>query len=245
MTTYPTNFISKVIARVDFQPILKLKQEPVDFQEIIREQFPRFSQKESIDISIKPGEVPIPTKIPTWQFTSKEKTDQISLNYQMITLNMKKYVNFESFFLKIELMYNTFNNIYHPSIIKRIGLRFINEIKLKGNPLDWDGIVNNNLYCITNAFPDLSTSLTRAMSQLHISLEDHSITFQFGIFNSEYPNIITQREFILDYDCASKDESEPEGVLSKFRLYYEDIKKVFKQSRGEKLIRIMKGEDVL
>jgi len=245
MTTYPINFISKVIARVDFQPILKLKQEPVDFQEIIREQFPRFSQKESIDISIKPGEVPVPTKIPTWQFTSKEKTDQISLNYQMIALTMKKYVNFESFFLKVELMYNTFNNIYHPSIIKRIGLRFINEIKLKGNPLDWDGIINNNLYCIINAFPDLSTSLKRAMSQLHISLEDHSIIFQFGIFNSEYPNIITQREFILDYDCASKDESEPEGVLSTFRLYYEDIKKVFKQCRGEKLLRIMKEETML
>ena len=245
MTTYPINFITKVIARVDFQPILKLKQEPVDFQEIIREQFPRFSQKESIDISIKPGEVPVPTKIPTWQFTSKEKTDQISLNYQMIALTMKKYVNFESFFLKVELMYNTFNNIYHPSIIKRIGLRFINEIKLKGNPLDWDGIINNNLYCIINAFPDLSTSLKRAMSQLHISLEDHSIIFQFGIFNSEYPNIITQREFILDYDCASKDESEPEGVLSTFRLYYEDIKKVFKQCRGEKLLRIMKEETML
>jgi len=142
-------------------------------------------------------------------------------------------------------MYNTFNNIYHPSIIKRIGLRFINEIKLKGNPLDWDGIINNNLYCIINAFPDLSTSLKRAMSQLHISLEDHSIIFQFGIFNSEYPNIITQREFILDYDCASKDESEPEGVLSTFRLYYEDIKKVFKQCRGEKLLRIMKEETML
>jgi len=83
------------------------------------------------------------------------------------------------------------------------------------------------------------------MSQLHISLEDHSIIFQFGIFNSEYPNIITQREFILDYDCASKDESEPEGVLSTFRLYYEDIKKVFKQCRGEKLLRIMKEETML
>jgi uncharacterized protein (TIGR04255 family) len=100
MTTYPTNFVSKVIARVDFQPILKLKQEPVDFQEIIREQFPRFSQKESLDISIKPGEVPVPTKIPTWQFISKEKTNQISLNYQTITLIMNKYDNFESFFFK-------------------------------------------------------------------------------------------------------------------------------------------------
>ena len=46
MTTYPINFITKVIARVDFQPILKLKQEePVAFQEAIREHFPRLERK--------------------------------------------------------------------------------------------------------------------------------------------------------------------------------------------------------
>lgn len=245
MTTYPKNFISKIITRIDFQPILKLKaEEPVAFQDAVRQQFPRFGQKESVDISIKAGEIPVTTKNPTWQFKNKEKTDVIGLNYKFLTLTSDKYVSFESFFTNVEFMYSTFNNIYHPSIIMKIGLRFINEIKLKGNPFDWDGLINNNLYCMLNSFPELSPSLTRAMSQIHMNIGDHFIIFQFGIFNSEYPNIITQREFILDYDCVSREECEPDVVLSKLRFFYEEIKKLFKQSRGDKLVKIMRGEDI-
>jgi uncharacterized protein (TIGR04255 family) len=247
MTTYPNNFITQVIARVDFQPILKLKNEtPDDFQEAIRGQFPRVERKEAIDIdfSIKPGmDLPsFPEKISTWQFINKELTDQISLNYKVITFSSNKYINFESFFPKVELMYNSFSKIYQPGIINRIGLRFTNEIKLKGNPLDWNGYINNDLYCFTNAFPSLS--LSRAMSQLHINLDDHKIIFQFGIYNSEYPNTISQKEFILDYDCSSKEECEPDVVLTKLKVFYEDIKMLFKRSRGEKLLQIMKGEAV-
>lgn len=245
MTTYPINFITKVIIRIEYQPILKLKQEePVDFIERMRDQFPRYERKESIDISIKPGEAPIVSKSPVWEFINKEKTEHISLNYQAITLIFDKYVSYELFFSKIELVYNAFNSIYRPSIIKKIGLRFINEIKLTGIPLDWEGIINNNLWCFINALPEFPTSLTRAMSQMHLTIEDHSMVFQFGIHNSEYPNKITQKEFILDYDCVSREENEPEGVINKLKSFYEDIKKAFKQSRGEKLVRIMRGEEV-
>jgi uncharacterized protein (TIGR04255 family) len=245
MTTYPRNFITNVIAQVQFQPILIIKNEtPNDFQEAIREQFPWFDRKESlaITLSIKPGGgSPLPEKISTWEFKNKEQTDQISLNYNSITYSSKKYISFALFFANVELMYNNFYKTYRPGIINRIGLRFINEIKLKGNPLDWDGYINNNLYCSITPFHDLSIS--RAMSQLHINMNDHKIIFQFGIYNSEYPNTISQREFILDYDCSNKDQCEPDGVVSKFRIFYEEIKSLFKLSRGDKLVRYMKGED--
>jgi uncharacterized protein (TIGR04255 family) len=246
MTTYFRNFITKVIAKVDFQPILKLKnEEPAAFQEAIREQFPRFRQKASMDIAIKPGEDFVTTKRPiTWQFGNKEKNISINLNFQVISLTLEKYESFESFYSNIELMYNTFNGIYNPALIKRIGLRFINEINLKGDPFDWDGYINDKLYAIIMAFPDFQKSVTRAMSQMHLNFGDRTLLFQFGIFNSQYPNYISQKEFILDYDCVCREECEPDAVLSKFKILYEDIKNVFKKCRGEKLLKIMRGEDI-
>jgi uncharacterized protein (TIGR04255 family) len=246
MTTYPRNFITRVIAQAQFQPILKLKNEtPDEFKDAIIEQFPQVEPKESLEIkfSISPdrGFPSLSEKLPIWEFKNKEQTDTISLSYNAITLSSNKYISLELFFSKVELMYNNFYKIYRPGIINRIGLRFINEIKLKGNPLDWDGYINNNLYCSIAPFQHLSIS--RAMSQLHINLDDHKIIFQFGIYNSEYPNNISQREFILDYDCSNKEECEPEGVVNKFRIFYEDIKSLFKLSRGDKLVRYMKGED--
>lgn len=54
MTTYPINFITKVIARIDFLPILKLKDEiPSIFQENIRKEFPRFDKSDSISSYLK------------------------------------------------------------------------------------------------------------------------------------------------------------------------------------------------
>ncbi len=245
MTTYPKNFITKVIARVDFQPILKLKSEmPVTFQETIRMEFPRFDQQESINIALKPNEAPVAVKTPSWQFKNKEKSATIELNYQFIALLLDKYQKFDSFYPIIELMYYNFNKIYEPGLINRIGLRFVNEIKLKGDPFDWDGYINTNLFSMINAFPSLNKSLTRSMSQMHINLGDRTLVFNFGIFNSEYPNIITQKEFILDFDCFCQEETEPDLVLSKFKIFYEDIKGIFKQSRGEKLLKIMRGENL-
>ncbi|MBU4353815.1 MAG: TIGR04255 family protein [Proteobacteria bacterium] len=144
MTTYPINFIKKVLIRIDYQPILKLKQEePADYQECMRAQFPRYERKETIEFQLKPGEPPIATKSPVWEFVNKDKTEKISLNYQTISITFNKYNSRELFFSKIESVYNAFNSIYRPTIIKKIGLRFINEIKLTGNPLDWEGIINN------------------------------------------------------------------------------------------------------
>jgi uncharacterized protein (TIGR04255 family) len=57
MTTYPRNFITQVIARVDFEPILRLKQEvPVGFHESIKDLFPRADQAESVEFSLRVGE---------------------------------------------------------------------------------------------------------------------------------------------------------------------------------------------
>jgi uncharacterized protein (TIGR04255 family) len=244
MTTYPRNFITQVIARVDFEPILRLKEEvPSGFHEAIKDCFPRTDQAESIEFLLKVGEEPSAIKKPlSYLFFDKDKTDKIEINSTTIILTASKYDKFDSFFSKIDFIYKKFNDIYPINIIKRIGLRFINEIKLRGNPFEWEGYLNKDLYCMFNAFPGLRESLSRSMTQMTMNIEDRRIIFNFGIFNSEYPNRIAQKDFILDYDCASIEEYEPELVLGKFRLFYDDIKSLFKQSRGIKLIEIMKGE---
>ena len=244
MTTYPKNFITQVIARVDFEPILRLKQEaPFSFHEAIQELYPRTDQAETVEFLLKAGEEPAAIKQPlSYIFLDKDKKDKIELNFKSIVLTASEYVKFDSFFSKIDFIYNKFNDIYQPNIIKRIGLRFVNEIKLRGNPFEWEGYLNNNLHCILNIFPDLRESLSRAMAQMIVNLEGRRIIFNFGIFNSEFPNTIAQKEFILDYDCACDEECESGLVLGKFRGFYDDIKSLFKQSRGEQLIKIMKGE---
>ena len=131
--------------------------------------------------------------------------------------------------------------IYKPSIINRIGLRYINEVKIDGNPFDWQGLINDNLFATLNAFPNIKTSITRSMHQLHFRGENNKIVFQFGLYNSEFPNPVAQRAFILDYDCVSEDEHEPHQVLPIFTSFNTKIYTLFEQSISDNLKGIMNG----
>jgi uncharacterized protein (TIGR04255 family) len=65
--------------------------------------------------------------------------------------------------------------------------------------------------------------------------------FQYGLFNSEYPNPIAKREFALDYDCFLQSEmafSEVPGYLTKF---HDEIEKLFRESVTEELLKSIGG----
>jgi uncharacterized protein (TIGR04255 family) len=113
MTTYPKNFITQVIARVDFEPILRLKEEPpYSFQEAIKEWFPRSDQAESVEFQIKVGEEPSALKKPlSYIFLNKDKTDKIEVNFNTLILSDSKYVEYASFFSKLSEIYNKFTII--------------------------------------------------------------------------------------------------------------------------------------
>ena len=104
--------------------------------------------------------------------------------------------------------------------------------------------MNDKLYSTLNAFPSLRDSITRSMHQLHLRIDDYKIIFQFGAFNSEFPNTITQKEFILDYDCISEEEHEPNNVLVKFKQFNTQISGLFEQSINANLREIMKKGDL-
>jgi uncharacterized protein (TIGR04255 family) len=247
MATYPKNFLSNVIARVDYQPILILKEkEPAEFQELIREEYPRFSKIQELQISIPPDESSVSAQKPViWRFSDKEQKDEISLSFKFFAFKTVGYINFKDFFQKLSKTYNHFTETYKPTIVSRIGLRYINEIRISdGNPFEWKYLINEKLFSVLHAFPDLQVNVSRSMHQLHFNKEDFKIVFQFGIFNSEYPNTITKKEFILDYDCISEEEHEPNSILDKFKRFNEEVYDLFEKSIDEKLRNLMKEGEV-
>jgi len=244
MPPYPRNFLTKVIARIDYQPILILDEErPSKFQESVRDEYPRLEELRGVGIGIsKEGGSPISVeKLPiVWKLKDRDQANEVELSSKYISLVTKRYVRFSEFFDKLTVVYNRFIENYRPSIITRIGLRYINEIRLEGNPFEWRELLNDNLYSTLHAFPDMQDSIARSMHQLHFKGDDYKIIFQFGIFNSEFPNTIAQREYILDYDCISEEEHEPQEVLREFNRFNDLIWHLFEESIGEGLRVIMR-----
>lgn len=237
---YKTNYLSKVIVRLDFNPILVLQKEtPADFQDKIRSILPYFEEQNVIQHTtrfqsdVREDET---RPIKNWIFNDRETRERykIILNYQFFTIEDYDYTTLEDFLEVIELVENSFYTSYENVVYSRLGLRYINEINLpKGNPFQWDGFISPSLFAGIKAIEPKDT-ISRAMSQIVFTKETHSIVFNYGMFNSEFPSPIARKEFILDYDASTKEISR-DKLKESVQLFNEDIVEMFESHIGDSL----------
>lgn len=239
---YKRNFISRAIFRIDYPPIFKLEKEsPSGFQEKIKSNFPISNIKEGniITTGLKDKKEFIDREtFNIYEFLSENKKHITEIAKSYLGVTLLEYGTFEDFKNLIEQSFSAFNQEYAPTIITRIGLRYINEIKLDGNPLDWTNYINGNLLSSLTFVSSSKLKPTRLMNQINYLTENYSLTFNHGIFNVEYPSPITRKEFILDYDCYTK-EIKPEFVLENLNEFHAIIQELFEKSIDVELKKIM------
>lgn len=83
-----------------------------------------------------------------WHFHGKDREKIFIMTPLAISIEYKKYKVYddlkEEFLKAIELIFNTYNDIQ----IKRLGLRYINNISLnEDKPLVWDDYLNKHMLC--------------------------------------------------------------------------------------------------
>jgi len=121
------------------------------------------------------------------------------------------YLKYESFNkLKGDLFQYSiqWRNFFPISEIERLGLRYVNNINLDEiNPLNWKKYINSNLTSSLKFVKDRNL-ISRAFHNLELKYEDMNIRFQYGLHNPDYPSIIKEKEFILDYDAYLSREQD-------------------------------------
>ena len=117
--------------------------------------------------------------------------------------------------------------------IHRLGLRFINEIKLPeanagpGLGADfWERYINPWLLGGLR-FAANDGALARHMCSTELNYGTDRATFKYGIFNAEYPKPNRRREFILDVDAYCHASLMPADVPAKLDDYHQAAVSVF------------------
>jgi uncharacterized protein (TIGR04255 family) len=244
---YPRNFIKRVIFRIDYNSILSLNESlKSEFQESIRPLFPKFQSQpgQQVVTEFKDGSA-TSNSIPFNQyiFENTDSSQKLTLSSQFLIMEILKFEGFESLKEVIEKITTSFNSIYRPINLTRLGLRYINEIPLAtGSPYDWDGYINQDLVRILSSDLIIKEETARVMSQIIYNKEDYKITFSFGLSNSEYPNRISRREFILDYDCSTN-EADFTNLIDTISNYNGNMVVLFENSIEDKLRERLRGND--
>lgn len=125
--------------------------------------------------------------------------------------------------------------------LKRLGLRYLNHIKIyPGDPYQWEGIIIPELTRIKDFVgKDEYKYLIRNMGDMWFKKSenelDFSLHFIYGWANSEYPNPIAKKEFVLDYDCFTENGLKVNESLEYIDIFHSEIKKMFGKSIGDEL----------
>lgn len=174
---YSINPLVEVICQLRFPAILSIgAREPIDFQEAVRADFPRYSlQEEQAAPKVVNGKVEVQPKIRNYSFISEDGRWKLNLTQNFIALSTVRYGTWEEFAAKLDKPLAEFIEIYRPAFFERAGLRYVNAFSrsacgLAGTP--WSELIASEFLGILAAEDVDETEAARATVDADWSLGD-------------------------------------------------------------------------
>lgn len=139
---YRKSQLVEVICQLRFPTILSIgAKEPVDFQEAIRSDYPRYSSRKEIlppKVSGRPGDMRLEEQpaVTNYQFLSADGRWKVNLTKDFIALATPSYTCWEEFAKQLDKVLASFIEIYKPAFFERVGLRFLNAFSRKALDLE-------------------------------------------------------------------------------------------------------------
>lgn len=246
---YKKNFIQSVTFRMSYPKILELEEgKPSKLQTKIINEFPMVKERHGAKLGIEPDDKKEDITIKKeekigWEFINKDKTRKLFIESEIFELEFKKYSNFKEYFEVLKNVFDIFINLYPVKITKSLSLRYINIIELdEKNTYDWSEYINSSLFSIPKEFFKKESRLLGYLNLMEFKEDECNIDFNYGLYNSEYPNPINRKEFLLDYECHLDEDVEISRVLDKIKKFHEIEDKWFEISILDKLREKMEVE---
>jgi len=198
---YNRNFLSQVIFTISYNEIDILK---TSLDQKISQMFEdmtgaKLSIVNSTQVSFRGDKGLVESiQLSQWEFRGTSLQIRVQNNYlQVINLKYTNHRDYHGIILKI---YEVFTDFYKTTI-NRIAFRYVNNISFPtGDAFDFKDLIKPSLYNPTIEFA--GDGIVRSVGSMIIKDDDISTTFIYGFVNTEFPNKIAKREFVLDYDAS-------------------------------------------
>ena len=207
---YERDFLSRVILRADFNASpIALTSEQSEFTRKVADRFPVAISNPVRDVMFNITEIggDIVNKDRGHQWTHRMSADgtiviTLEADYVSLEYGPADYKGYSQIAEDFAYVADALSESFGIPEFSRIGLRYINEIRLPGRALEWDGVIVPGLIANTlhRVIPD--GRLQRSMHQLCELHGDDQVLLTHGLFNPDFPAPLVQKHYIIDIDCS-------------------------------------------
>jgi uncharacterized protein (TIGR04255 family) len=222
--------LSEVICQVRFPSIFRiLTENPVDFQERIRDRFPVPEVEQEIEFR-RPGSVSDenpdakPQRL-TYRFRTKDDVTVISLAVNFFALSTNHYSHWHEFADNLNFGIIATQDVYKPVFSTRTGLRFINRFTLKNTGMESFEKIYEFFH------PDLTALLrnnvlrdsSEMLSQVVLPDGEAKLIIRTGCLTEG-----NEMFFLLDFDYFEEGKLEITNLFERLDRYHNVIYDAFR-----------------
>lgn len=224
---YTRSPLVEVICQLRFPAILSIgTQEPAQFQEMIRHDFPRYQARQERPAPRVTGlGGPNPTleqqaPITNYHFISEDGRWKLNLTQNFISLSTLAYPRWEEFARRLDKPLAAFIDLYKPDFFERIGLRYVNAVSRQRLGLTdqlWDDLIQSPYLGILGE-PDVDEKeVGKCTVDIESKLADdcrlkvHAGPGLLGAAGKKDP----EPKFILDQDLSATGKITAEQIPAK------------------------------
>lgn len=249
---YNRNPLVEVICQLRFPRILRIETErPVDFQESLRDEYPRLNVIQSLNLAMPVGPQADTTPVglsrdESYEFLSRQGDWKVVLASSFLALSTTKYTRWEVFRDRLASAIEILVRHYAPSHFTRVGLRYQDvivrsDLDLQGRP--WRTLLKGPVagMLASEEFPEDEFIDSQNLFTYRLDGTNAIARVRHGLARRQHAS---ELGYLIDADFFSEQPTEVEDALGTLDLFNRESGRLFRWCITRDLHRAMEPKRV-
>jgi uncharacterized protein (TIGR04255 family) len=231
-------------------------QIPAEFQDAIRGEYPMYSEIKEFSPEI-PGDllaqlppeiansIPIPaTNRMNYKFSTPDQKWFVNLTNNFLAVSCIGYDRWENFRGHLELPLRILIEIYRPSLLSRIGLRYVNVIKRSAlglNEVSWSQLIQPYFSGILSVVDEASIRGSLSQDEIQFDNDNGIVRMVHGIASSKMDS---EKFYLIDDDFFVESNMEINNATEKLDYFNGWGRKLFRWAITDRLHESMEPQPI-
>jgi uncharacterized protein (TIGR04255 family) len=249
-----------VLCQIRFSPVLRIRQDDavIDFQEAIRQTYPRYAKQHGVGLLLTPdGVQQQAAPVVQHRFDDSDGIFAAILSPDFVALETNRYTDIDDFVGRVVALAEAVEQQYSPGEIQRVGLRFVNELRFSA-PEPKSEMCEAIIPTLLGAAgsDDLVDAIAEAQQVIELAGDDSRMLVRHGLHpqgGTTIDQLILQSTlrpkqtdpfYLLDIDAYAERNVRfsVEGIETTLREFNEDIRSFFAWGVREEYRRTKLGQ---